>query len=208
MTMIQNKTTEWNEDEYNYVLDLEKRWQKSLSRYSESELLKIFPEAKKVIPEKINDWQEIRDTLTEIIKSKLTSIKNSGTDWGTKLFWREWIKMNDGERLLEMDSHITRLRNLQWLTKGKSPPGKITRSDIDKVKSIPIENILNISLRKSGGVLIGLCPLHKEKHPSFYIYPETNTCWCYGCNQGGDTINIIKLLHGLNFIQAVQWLNK
>lgn len=206
---IQTKTIQWNEDEYyDLIFNLEKIWQGTLARYSGAELLNIFPESKEIIPEKLKEYQDERDGLVKTIKKKLAIIKNSGTDDGTQWFWRAWIKVSDGEKLLEIDRHLSRLKRLWWLAQGKSPPkDHITEADIQKAKSVPIENLINGPLRKGGKVLMGLCLFHNERHPSFCVYPATNRWWCYGCNQGGDTINLIKLLHSLNFPQAVKWLN-
>lgn len=209
MTMkITNPTYNNLSDElFEYALEIEAHWQKGLKRHSDKELLEIFPKAKSVIPEKIREWQEVRNDYSNKIKDKLTIIKYFTTNEDAKWFWREWVKINDGKKLLECDKHLQRLKQLLWISKGREPKGHIAEEQIRAAKSVPIENLLNQKLRKFGKVLVGICPLHPEKHPSFYIYTETNTCWCYGCNQGGDSINLIKLLHGLAFTQAVRWLN-
>ncbi|TSC77448.1 MAG: DNA primase, partial [Parcubacteria group bacterium Gr01-1014_33] len=121
-------------------------------------------------------------------------------------FWREWLKVTDGEELLKAEGHIERLKRLLAVGKGRKPKGWFSEEQIQQALAVPIENLINQPLRKSGKTLVGLCPLHNERHPSFFIYPETNSCWCYGCNQGGDVINFIKLLHGYEFKEAVQYL--
>lgn len=200
----------WVSPDWNYLFwawGLEEEWQGSLPRFTDKELLEIFPEAKAIIPEKMAEWEEKQDEFIGKIKKKLTVIKFSGTNEDTQLFWREWIKISDGEKLLEIDGHITRLKGLLWVAKGKTPPKwRITEEQIRQALTAPIENLINRPLRKSGKILVGLCPLHNEKYPSFYIYPETNSCWCYGCNQGGDVISLVRLLHGYSFKEAVQYL--
>ena len=46
------------------------------------------------------------------------------------------------------------------------------------------------------------CPFHSEKTASCKIYPEDNSFYCYGCGAGGDVINFVRLLYGLDFRQA------
>jgi len=43
------------------------------------------------------------------------------------------------------------------------------------------------SLRRVGGVFMGLCPFHLEDTPSFAIYEDSNSYYCYGCNAGGTS---------------------
>ena len=61
-------------------------------------------------------------------------------------------------------------------------------------------------LKKSGNNLQGLCPLHSEKTPSFFLNEETQTCVCYGCGFRGDVIDFIMLLHKLSFKDALVYL--
>ncbi|MCX6762583.1 MAG: CHC2 zinc finger domain-containing protein [Candidatus Moranbacteria bacterium] len=61
-------------------------------------------------------------------------------------------------------------------------------------------------MRHSGRNFISLCPFHNEKHASFYIYPETNTFHCFGCQENGDVIKLTMHLHGTDFQGAVQML--
>lgn len=205
--MTQILTMEYGDEFFQYALRIEKEWEATLPRFTDKELLKIFPEAKTVMSEKLSEWIEQKKEISESIKKKLIAIKSSESDDGTKLFWREWIKIDDGERLLEADGQISRLKRLIWLAKGKSPPrGVITQGQIEQARAIPLESLINQLFRRVGKQLVGLCPLHQEKHPSFYIYTDTNTCWCYGCNQGGDTIKFVRLLNGCSFREAIKYL--
>lgn len=52
-----------------------------------------------------------------------------------------------------------------------------------------------------------LCPFHDERTPSFRWIEQTNTCYCYGCNTGGDIIHIHrKLMNNISFDDAVDFL--
>ncbi len=61
-------------------------------------------------------------------------------------------------------------------------------------------------LRKSGRRFQGLCPLHKEKTPSFSVDPVQGLFYCFGCGQGGDAIKLHMLLSGDDFPAAIESL--
>jgi hypothetical protein len=72
-------------------------------------------------------------------------------------------------------------------------------------RSIPLIDVVGavVSLRRAGRRLIGLCPFHSERHPSFGIDPERNLWFCFGCGAGGDAITFIQRLEGCDFRKAV-----
>jgi DNA primase len=55
---------------------------------------------------------------------------------------------------------------------------------------------------------VGLCPLHPETHPSFYVNAAKNVFYCHGCGQGGDLIRLVQLSLHLSFHEAVAHLKK
>jgi DNA primase len=54
----------------------------------------------------------------------------------------------------------------------------------------------------------GLCPLHAETKPSFFVHSGKNLFYCHGCGQGGDLIRFVQLYHGLRFRQAIGHLRQ
>lgn len=72
----------------------------------------------------------------------------------------------------------------------------------------PIENVVSayVRLRRSGRNLVGLCPFHGEKSPSFFLYPENDSFYCFGCNAGGDTITFMRRIENLDYMEAVRML--
>ena len=59
-------------------------------------------------------------------------------------------------------------------------------------------------LRHSGREeVVGLCPLHRETQPSFYVNRRKNVFYCHGCGRGGDLIRLLELREGLSFAQAL-----
>ena len=63
-----------------------------------------------------------------------------------------------------------------------------------------------IALTQRGRLYTGLCPFHNEKTPSFTVYPDTQSYYCFGCGQGGDVITFIKNYENLEYIEAVKHL--
>lgn len=75
-----------------------------------------------------------------------------------------------------------------------------TRADIESTVSS------YVSLKRQGRLLTGLCPFHNEKTPSFKVYPETQSYYCFGCGSGGDVITFIKNIENLDYIESVRYL--
>ena len=63
-----------------------------------------------------------------------------------------------------------------------------------------------VQLRHRGRTHPGLCPFHSEKTPSFVVYPETQSFYCFGCGAGGDVITFIKKINNLDYVEAVKYL--
>ncbi len=63
-----------------------------------------------------------------------------------------------------------------------------------------------VPLKRAGRLLKGLCPFHGEKTPSFTVYPETASFYCFGCGAGGDVITFIKRIENLDYLDAVKFL--
>jgi len=63
-----------------------------------------------------------------------------------------------------------------------------------------------VVLRQAGRELVGLCPFHEERTPSFYVSPERQVYHCHGCHAGGDAIEFVRQTGGLSFAEAVEEL--
>jgi len=63
-----------------------------------------------------------------------------------------------------------------------------------------------IKLRRQGKSLVGLCPFHADKKPSFTVDPEKSLWHCFGCGKGGDLFTFLQELEGLSFTQALKEL--
>ena len=76
----------------------------------------------------------------------------------------------------------------------------VRRSDITEVVSSYVQ------LRHRGRTHTGLCPFHSEKTPSFVVYPETQSFYCFGCGAGGDVITFVRKINNLDYVEAVKML--
>jgi DNA primase len=61
-----------------------------------------------------------------------------------------------------------------------------------------------VKLRKSGANWSALCPFHKEKSGSFYLYPGTASYYCFGCHEHGDVFSFVMKMETLSFPEAVR----
>ena len=85
----------------------------------------------------------------------------------------------------------------------------LSESIIQQLKQYSdIEHIVSgyVQLKKKGRYLSGLCPFHSEKSPSFFVYPQTQSFYCFGCGAGGDVITFIRQIENLEYMEAVRFL--
>ncbi|MBQ9817341.1 MAG: DNA primase [Proteobacteria bacterium] len=63
-----------------------------------------------------------------------------------------------------------------------------------------------VQLKRRGGRLIGLCPFHREKTPSFSVNAERGAFYCFGCHEGGSAVDFLMKLENLSFPEAIERL--
>lgn len=76
----------------------------------------------------------------------------------------------------------------------------VRRNDIEEVVS------QYVKLRRTGRTMTGLCPFHNEKTPSFVVYPDTQSFYCFGCGAAGDVIGFVRKYNNLSYIESVKQL--
>lgn len=87
----------------------------------------------------------------------------------------------------------------------------IHKDDIDKIfNAARVEEVVSdyVALKKRGANLIGCCPFHNEKTPSFYVSPAKGIYKCFGCGKGGHAINFIMEHDKLTYPDALRYLAK
>ncbi len=71
-----------------------------------------------------------------------------------------------------------------------------------------IESVISpyVNLKRAGRNVKGLCPFHNEKTPSFTVYPDSQSFYCFGCGAGGDAITFVRRIENLDYVEAVKTL--
>jgi DNA primase len=84
-----------------------------------------------------------------------------------------------------------------------------TKDSIDRVKdAVDMVELVGArtELRRAGGRMVGLCPFHDERTPSFSVNVEQKLYHCFGCGEGGDAIGFVQQTEALDFPGAVEFL--
>ena len=87
----------------------------------------------------------------------------------------------------------------------------IPRETINQIiETARIEDVVSefVTLRKRGSNLIGVCPFHKEKTPSFNVNPARNIFKCFGCGKAGDSVRFIMEHEHYSYPEALRYLAK
>jgi len=126
-------------------------------------------------------------------------------------FWDIFFKKLKIPALLKIENHIFRLKRQLSISNGPTRTNRKWENFQEMIaiaKTYPICELARdkLELKPSGKNFVALCPFHNEKTPSCYFYTETNTFYCFGCNEKGDVIKFIMLLYGIEFKEAVRML--
>jgi len=79
------------------------------------------------------------------------------------------------------------------------------RQILDRVDLVEVVSE-HVALRRSGRRLVGLCPFHTEKTPSFTVSPEMGIFKCFGCGKGGDVFSFVQARENVTFMEAMRLL--
>jgi hypothetical protein len=184
-----------------YKLRLEKEWRNSQpSKWqSAKEIIELSPHLKKLvlIPKKKG--------LEEEIKRKYAQTKHKGTTELGRL--KEILKSREVEEYKEIKK---RIRHINYKESANSrdiaKSNRVTEEMISEAKNVPIQLLIDSPRINSKTRYQVLCPIHKEKTPSFTVFCSTNKYKCFGCGAGGDSIDLQMKLLGCDFLAAVRSL--
>lgn len=162
-------------------------------------VLNLIPTAKVIlIPERPNikdltDYVKYGGDIHELLKSAkhFESIEEVKDDMARRISTFESVRFHEAY----LDFHTPkRIPNSYYKPKNDS--------DIEKIKTYPISNLIKFEQKKS------CCIWHDEKTPSLAYYPKTNSVYCFGCGKYGDVIDVYRLIHNCSFTEAVNDLKK
>jgi DNA primase len=63
-----------------------------------------------------------------------------------------------------------------------------------------------VTLKRAGSNMTGLCPFHNEKTPSFVVFRNTQTFYCFGCGAAGDVVTFVRKSENLEYVEALHYL--
>lgn len=163
--------------------------------------LEAFPSAREVIPTKIYEWEEARQQLVKSIAKKKGFIETM-TDPMAKYLANSILLWGEGRKLIEIESQLERL--MAYVEK-YDPSDRYTPQEIIKAAESDFTHLITTGFIHSSGRQKTICPFHKEKTPSFVIYPN-NSYYCFGCGESGDAITFVQKIKDLNFPEAINYL--
>ena len=73
-----------------------------------------------------------------------------------------------------------------------------------------IEDVIGrvVNLKRAGSNLVGNCPFHSERTPSFTVFPSTSSYYCFGCGAGGDVVTFVMQTENIEYPEAIEFLAK
>ncbi|MDB5184379.1 MAG: dnaG [Candidatus Saccharibacteria bacterium] len=174
-------------------------------KLTQAEVLEAFAtDAKQIIPALISELTNHRKMLVTRIGDAVTLINAESEDEAFRYYWTLWLALNEGEELRALEAKLARHRRMLSVIAGKpTPTGRLTDGAIEAARDYPIQDLLDVTFRRSGNRLVGLCPFHAEKSPSFYVFLNQNKAHCFGCQKSVDSISAYMELNGCDFKAAV-----
>lgn len=174
-----------------FAREVEKTWKNP--RLSTEELKEVFPEILEIAPRRVQELEFWIQKLREHYADNPVS--------GNTLE-AMWEREDREEKLKKLKQQLVRFK--RFIPQGEDTLG-VTEAQIQEAMEVPILDLVD-SPRRSGSMYTIFCPLHEERTPSCKIYVKTNGFWCFGCNRGGNTINLIMMRDEVDFVTAVRQL--
>lgn len=180
-----------------------------LKRMEREDVKDFAPESQKIIEGLYKELTQKRAKLVSRIDKAFAAIDAESTNEVFRYFWKAAFhaKYKYDKQLRDIDTTLTRLRRYLRIINGTElPVGAITNDLIVAAKQVPIESIFSQQFKQTGNKLVGICPYHEEKTASFFIYKDTNRCYCFSCKAGYNTLDGYMRLHDCDFNEAVRAL--
>ena len=167
-----------------------------------------------IIPVKLKELLDVQDSLIKKRESKLQTLANLKDlsdellDFRASLIEFEFAEYDVIQKWLKYWLRLAMKTGKaeSWASQDINKDD-FTSEQIGQAKNVPIQDIFEGDLRQMGSRFVGKCPFHKEKTPSFTIFEDTNSFYCFGaCKMAGDVIDLYMKLNNCAFPQAVKGL--
>ena len=209
MNRISISLQERDSEEHHFYRELERRWQ--MQSKSPYDLFNSITDNDQGV---IDELPMIISELAiekALIEGKVlgTLLDLHGRDFFEEAVVREFYIYPYIERLLTIESAIARMK-AKWV--GYYQPFTtlyhkgLFESDVQEARKVSLVRTAEkagLKLQKIGANYRCCCPLHQEKTPSFVLFINTNSWYCFGCHEGGDGICLVIKTLGYTFRQAV-----
>jgi len=187
-----------------HLEELERGYKSSLPYYREYEKQIIESFSQKDFMEYIEDTKWRLDFEKHVYNQKLKKRLKSLwmiseiTEFFIVEFYRLfhwWAELKMAENYIERYSYLHRRKH-------HSENSQYQKKSLD-IHDVEIERVISMYTDIKGSMNRNiLCPLHKEKSPSFRIFKNTNSFYCYGCNAWGNALNFISLAENITTKEA------
>ncbi len=101
---------------------------------------------------------------------------------------------------------LRRINQYKYYLQGGVNKSDVGEAEIRRAKEYPITDLYGSMGRRTGRNIVGKCPFHDDRSPSFTIFTDKNTWRCFGCSTGGDSLDYIIKRDNISFIEAVKFL--
>jgi len=150
---------------------------------------RLIPRARLVrLPDEVGDGGDVTDFFVRLGRSR-----------------EEFIRLLEAAQVLPEEQ-----RGNQALA--VRPQRDASRNEeVERLKhSVAIEDLIAryVELYTSGGNYRARCPFHEDRNPSFVVYPETQTFYCFGCREHGDVLSFLMRQERLTFPEALNALRE
>lgn len=152
--------------------------------------LRLLWLTKQYTENELNELEQIDDEFLVIVK-------------GEEIKWRKTLR---DELPKTQQGWLKFFPEAKHLVRPESRKQKKFNEQLEIARGVDLESVVEqyVDLKRSGVYrLVGLCPFHKEKTPSFMVYKTDNHFYCFGCHEYGDVIKFVRQVEKLTFKQSV-----
>lgn len=124
----------------------------------------------------------------------------------TDIFVRLAKSQDDFRKLMETAQPLPEVIEVEPEASVRPQKRSSKNSEPLRIKSlVRIEDIIQqyVLLNRTGRTFGGRCPFHEDRHPSFVVYPESQSFYCFGCHAHGDVLTFIMRVEHLTFPEAL-----